>query len=306
MYRQQLLTLLVDDDVVAVGQRTQRHVGTLADLNTPLSALLERIAIPIATRQRNGKRICGAVTVKIDRFVSAHIFITTGRGLTLAGTGKSLYSAVWQTVDRRTRPGCAVLAIAQTRTTLARGQAEIATARAYGSPPDTVLHPIVSTDDTLHHIVQLIVGRHVAVGLDVRVEVGVMVEVARQLVRISFVHVRFHVVIPLRRPVVVTGIAGADADPLKERVFLYQLGHGFEVGLCTLVAGCYVRFVEGCDRDHFQTIVLHIFQCGLDDLVPCFGVMCIDFRIDVNRVGIEKKPIGMSERDMAKAILQII
>ena len=142
---------------------------------------------------------------------------------------------------------------------------------------------------------QLIVGRHVAVGLDVRVEVGVMIEVARQLVRISFVHVRLHVVIPLRRPVVVTGIAGADANTLKERVFLYQLGYGFEVGLCTLVAGCYVRFVEGCDRDHFQTIVLHIFQCGLDDLVPCFGVMCIDFRIDVHGIRIEKNPIRMSE-----------
>ena len=142
---------------------------------------------------------------------------------------------------------------------------------------------------------QFIVGRHVAIGLYVCVEVGIMIEVARQLVCISFVHVRFHVVIPLRRPVVVTGIAGADADPLKERVFLYQLGHGFEVGLCTLVAGCYVRFVEGCDRDHFQTIVLHIFQCGLDDLVPCFGVMCIDFRIDVHGIRIEKNPIRMSE-----------
>ena len=105
--------------------------------------------------------------------------------------------------------------------------------------------------------------------------------------RVPFIDIGLHVVIPFPRPVVVAGVACANAHPIEERVFANQFGDGLEVVLRSLVAGGDVWLVEGSDGHHVHTIVLGVLDGCFDDFVPFFRVMEKDIDIDIYRVGIE-------------------
>ena len=134
---------------------------------------------------------------------------------------------------------------------------------------------------------QLVVRSHLAVGFHSSIEIGIVVEIAGQLVRVPFIDVWFHVLIPFHGAIVVAGVAGADANAGKFGIFLQQFGHSLEIVLRSLIAGSHVRLVEGSDRDHVQPVVLYIFYSCLDDLVPLFGVVGEDVHVNVHWVAVE-------------------
>ena len=241
------------------------------------------------------------MSVKVHRLVSAHILVAAGRCLSFTDAGKGLDASVGHSVHGCSRPCGAVLAISKACPTGAGSNAEVASCRAHRSPPDTVLHAILCAHDALHHVVQLVVGSDVSIGFHVRVEVGVVVEVASQLVRVSLAHVGLHVVIPLLGAIIVAGVACHDAYTLEEGILAYQLGHGLEVRHGALVAGCDVRLVEGAYRHHVQSILLDILRGRLDHLVPSFGVMGICLHVDVHGVAVEHHAVGFTELDMLYA-----
>ena len=134
---------------------------------------------------------------------------------------------------------------------------------------------------------QLVVRSHVAVGFHRSIEIGIVVEIAGQLVRVPFIDVWLHVLIPFHGAIVVAGVAGANAYAGKLGIFLQQFGHSLEVVLRSLIARRHIRLVEGSDRDHVQSVVLHIFHRCLDDLVPLFGVVGEDVHVNVHWVAVE-------------------
>ena len=148
---------------------------------------------------------------------------------------------------------------------------------------------------------QLVVGSDVSIGLHVRVEVGVVVKIASQLVRVSLAHVGLHVVIPLLGAIIVAGVAGHDAYAFKVGILTNQLSHGLEIRFISLVAGCDVRFVEGTYRHHVQSILLDILRGRLDHLVPSFGVMGICLHVNVHGVAVEHHAVGFAELDVLNA-----
>ena len=122
----QFLCLFVDDDVFLVaGQGAERYVFTLMDLHGAFGALLIFIAVAVASWQHDWVGEVRTIAIEIGRFVRTHVFITAWGRLTLAGTSKSLHYSIRHPIDGSCCPGGSVLAVSQSCTTFAGGQAEV-------------------------------------------------------------------------------------------------------------------------------------------------------------------------------------
>ena len=73
---QHLLAFLVDYDVVAACQRTERHVLALAYLYAALGTLLVLVAVTVTAGQEDRIGVGGAIAVKIHSFVCTYQFIS--------------------------------------------------------------------------------------------------------------------------------------------------------------------------------------------------------------------------------------
>ena len=245
------------------------------------------------------------MAVEVYRLIRTNIFIGARESLTFARSGKSLYATIGHSIDCRSCPRISVFGISQTRTARTGGNTEVASSRTDCSPPNTVFHSVLGTNDALHHIVQLIVCGNIAVGLDMSIKVGVMVEIASQLMSITLVDIRFHMIVPLLCAVIVASISCTDTYPVKERIFLYQFGHSLEVILSALIACSHVGFVERSYGHHFQAVVHSIFCCSLNHFIPFLWMMSEGIHIDVDRIAVEQHTVRTAKRDMLQSRTQI-
>ena len=144
------------------------------------------------------------------------------------------------------------------------------------SPPNAGFHAILHADDSFTHVVQFVSCSHVAVGLHLLEEIGIVVKRACQLVRVAFVNVVETMVVPLQGIITIERIAGTYADIVKIGVCLNQAANLFHAVLGALSPFAIVRLVEWRDTHHVHAALLGISYTGFDELVPSLRLVQIE------------------------------